>query len=194
MFARLNPQSSHFGDLCVLSSPSLVMACVPVVACFVRTLRPCPSYSGRRDCINSILLRSLDKGVGGLTPMVDSTTGTWTPPPHTAGVGVQNCTDHPFHGTQRVAAARVHSFTHGTSSPYCWRHSLCMWATGGALARRACAGELELALSLLMALVVVQYKRVWARSCSQAACSQCRVTSRATTLEGVLAAVVCLFP
>ena len=41
------------------------MACVPVVVCVVRKLRPCLSYSRRRDRINSVLLCSLDKGVGG---------------------------------------------------------------------------------------------------------------------------------
>ena len=37
---------------------------MPVV-CVVRKLRPCVSYSGRRDRINSVLLRSLDKHGGG---------------------------------------------------------------------------------------------------------------------------------
>jgi hypothetical protein len=37
---------------------------VPVVVCVVRKLRPCLSYSRRRDCFNSVLLRSLDRGGG----------------------------------------------------------------------------------------------------------------------------------
>ena len=38
------------------------LACVSVVACVVCKLRPCPSYSGRRDRINLGLWRSLYKG------------------------------------------------------------------------------------------------------------------------------------
>ena len=60
-----NPQSSDFGDICALSSPFLVVVCVPVVVCVACKIRPCPSYSRRRDCINPIFLRSLDKGRGG---------------------------------------------------------------------------------------------------------------------------------
>ena len=56
MFAHLNPQSSVFGDICALSSLFLVLACVPVVVCVACKLRPCLSYSRRRDRINSVLL------------------------------------------------------------------------------------------------------------------------------------------
>jgi len=40
--------------------------CVSVVVCVARKLRPCPSYSGRRDRNNSVHWRSLYKG-GGVT-------------------------------------------------------------------------------------------------------------------------------
>ena len=40
--------------------------CVPVVVCVARKLRPCPSYSGRRDRNNSVHWRSLYKGGGGM--------------------------------------------------------------------------------------------------------------------------------
>ena len=43
--------------------------CVLVVVCVARKLRPCPSYSRCRDCINLVLWRSLYKGGGG-TEMV----------------------------------------------------------------------------------------------------------------------------
>ena len=39
--------------------------CVSVVVYVARKLRPCPSYSRRRDRINLVLWRSLDKGGGG---------------------------------------------------------------------------------------------------------------------------------
>ena len=65
LFAHLNPQSSDFGDICALSSPFLHQLTMPVVVCVVCKLRPCLSYSRRRDRINSVLLRSLDKGGGG---------------------------------------------------------------------------------------------------------------------------------
>ena len=39
--------------------------CVSVVVCVARKLRPCPSYSGRRDRNNSVHWRSLYKGGGG---------------------------------------------------------------------------------------------------------------------------------
>ena len=39
--------------------------CVLVVVYVARKLRPCPSYSRRRDRINLVLWRSLDKGGGG---------------------------------------------------------------------------------------------------------------------------------
>ena len=42
--------------------------CVSVVVYVARKLRPCPSYSRRRDRINLVLWRSLDKGGGG-TPL-----------------------------------------------------------------------------------------------------------------------------
>jgi len=38
--------------------------CVPVVVCVARKLRPCPSYSRRRDRNNSVHWRSLYKGGG----------------------------------------------------------------------------------------------------------------------------------
>ena len=44
--------------------------CVSVVVYVARKLRPCPSYSRRRDRINLVLWRSLDKGGGG-TPFYD---------------------------------------------------------------------------------------------------------------------------
>ena len=56
---------SAFGDICALSSPFLVVACVPAVVCVARKLQPCLSYSRRGDRIHSVLLRSLDKGGGG---------------------------------------------------------------------------------------------------------------------------------
>ena len=40
------------------------LTCVSVVACVARKLRPCPSYSRRRDRINLGLWRSLYKGGG----------------------------------------------------------------------------------------------------------------------------------
>ena len=36
--------------------------CLSVVVYVARKLRPCPSYSRRRDRINLVLWRSLDKG------------------------------------------------------------------------------------------------------------------------------------
>ena len=39
--------------------------CVSVVVYVARKLRPCLSYSRRRDRINLVLWRSLDKGGGG---------------------------------------------------------------------------------------------------------------------------------
>ena len=41
------------------------LTCVSVVVCVARKLRPCPSYSRRRDRINLGLWRSLYKGGGG---------------------------------------------------------------------------------------------------------------------------------
>ena len=46
--------------------------CVPIVVCVARKLRPCPSYSGRRDRNNSVQWRSLYKG-GGVTLITDCT-------------------------------------------------------------------------------------------------------------------------
>ena len=59
----LDPESSDFGDVCALYAPFLHQltmqsslferGCpVLVVVCVVRKLRPCPSYSRRRDRIN----------------------------------------------------------------------------------------------------------------------------------------------
>ena len=39
--------------------------CVSVVVYVARKLRPCPSYSRRRDRIDLVLWHSLDKGGGG---------------------------------------------------------------------------------------------------------------------------------
>ena len=43
----------------------LSLSCVSVVACVAHKLRPCPSYSRRRDRINLGLWRSLYNGGGG---------------------------------------------------------------------------------------------------------------------------------
>ena len=70
------PDSSDFGDVCALFAPFLHQltmqsslferGCpVLVVVCVARKLRPCPSYSRRRDRINLGLWRSLYKGGGG---------------------------------------------------------------------------------------------------------------------------------
>ena len=75
---HLNPHSSDFGDVCALYAPflhrltmqsSLFESGCPVlvVVCVARKLRPCPSYSRRRDRINLGLWRSLYKGGGGYT-------------------------------------------------------------------------------------------------------------------------------
>ena len=72
----LDPDSSDFGDVCVLYAPFLhqltmqssLFECgclVLVVVCVARKLRPCPSYSRRRDRINLGLWRSLYKGGAG---------------------------------------------------------------------------------------------------------------------------------
>ena len=71
----LDPDSSDFGDVCALYAPFLHQltmqsslferGCpVLVVVCVARKLRPCPSYSRRRDRINLGLWRSLYKGAG----------------------------------------------------------------------------------------------------------------------------------
>ena len=41
------------------------LTCVLVVVCVACKLRPCPSYSRRRDRIDLVLWRSLYKGGGG---------------------------------------------------------------------------------------------------------------------------------
>ena len=80
MFAHLNPHSSDFWYPCALYSPCLHQLTmqsslfelgrpVSVVVCVARKLRPCPSYSRRRDRINLGLWRSLYK-VGGGTYLV----------------------------------------------------------------------------------------------------------------------------
>ena len=79
----LDPDSSDFGDVCALYAPflhqltmqsSLFERGCPVV-CVARKLRPCPSYSGRRDCINLGLWRSLYKGGGGVRSSSATSTG-----------------------------------------------------------------------------------------------------------------------
>ena len=73
----LDPDSSDFGDVCALHAPFLHQltmqsslferGCpVLVVVCVARKLRPCPSYSRRRDCINLGRWRGLYKGGGGV--------------------------------------------------------------------------------------------------------------------------------
>ena len=47
--------------------------CVSVVVCVARKLRPCPSYSRRRDRINLVLWRSLYRG-GEVVPGWESAT------------------------------------------------------------------------------------------------------------------------
>ena len=75
VFAHLNPHSYDFGDVCALHSPFLHQLTmqsslfepgrpVLVVVCVARKLRPCPSYSRRRDRINLGHWRSLYKGGG----------------------------------------------------------------------------------------------------------------------------------
>ena len=44
--------------------------CVSVVVYVARKLHPCPSYSRRRDRINLVLWRSLDKGGGVAAVMI----------------------------------------------------------------------------------------------------------------------------
>ena len=70
------PDSSDFGGVCALYAPFLHQLTmqsslferwcpVLVVVCVARKLRPCPSYSRRRDRINLGLWRSLYKGGAG---------------------------------------------------------------------------------------------------------------------------------
>ena len=54
--------------------------CVSVVVYVARKLRPCLSYSRRRDRINLVLWRSLDKG-GGTTTIVGKGGTHEAPPP-----------------------------------------------------------------------------------------------------------------
>ena len=72
----LDPHSSDFGDVCALHAPFLHQLTMQsslfergcpllVVACVARKLRPCPSYSRRRDRINLGLWCGLYKGGGG---------------------------------------------------------------------------------------------------------------------------------
>ena len=72
----LDPDSSDFGDVCALYAPflhqltmqsSLFECRCPtlVVVCVACKLRPCPSYSRRRDRIDLGLWRSLYKGGAG---------------------------------------------------------------------------------------------------------------------------------
>ena len=72
-FCPLDPDSSDFGDVCAFYAPFLHQltmqsslferGCpVLVVVCVARKLRPCPSYSRRRDRINLGHWRSLYKG------------------------------------------------------------------------------------------------------------------------------------
>ena len=49
--------------------------CVSVVVYVARKLRPCLSYSRRRDRINLVLWRSLDKGGGGTVAAALNGTG-----------------------------------------------------------------------------------------------------------------------
>ena len=49
--------------------------CVSVGVYVARKLRPCPSYSRRRDRINLVLWRSLDKGGGVLNLLTPTLVG-----------------------------------------------------------------------------------------------------------------------
>ena len=66
MFPRLFCVCTHL-QMCQRSRCTHTMrahTCVSVVVCVARKLRPCPSYSGRRDRNNSVHWRSLYKGGG----------------------------------------------------------------------------------------------------------------------------------
>ena len=65
VFAHLNPHSSDFGDMCALYSPFLHQLTVQSSLFEPGRLRPCPSYSRRRDRANLGLLRSFYRGGGG---------------------------------------------------------------------------------------------------------------------------------
>ena len=96
----LDPDSSDFGDVCAfyahflhqltMQSSLFERGCpVLVVVCVARKLRPCPSYSRRRDRINVGHWRSLYKGGAGymfiaffcLLPGVIKTISYPPPPP-----------------------------------------------------------------------------------------------------------------
>ena len=62
MFAHLNPHSSDFGDMCALYSPFLHQLTMQSSLFEPGGLRPCPSYTRRRDCINLGLLCSFGGG------------------------------------------------------------------------------------------------------------------------------------
>ena len=64
VFAHLNPHSSDFGDICALYSPFLHQLTMQSSLFGPGRLRPCPSYSRRKDRINLGLLRSFYKGGG----------------------------------------------------------------------------------------------------------------------------------
>ena len=68
MFAHLNPHSPDFWDICALYFPSLHQLTMQTSLFEPGHLRPCPSYSRRRDRINLGLLCSLYKGGGVLAP------------------------------------------------------------------------------------------------------------------------------
>ena len=64
MFAHLNPHRSYFGDIRALYSPLLHQLTMQSSLFEPRHLRPCPSYSRRRDRIHLVLLRRFYKGGG----------------------------------------------------------------------------------------------------------------------------------
>ena len=51
--------------------------CVSVVVYVASKIRPCPSYNRRRDRINLVLWRSLDKGGGGYSCLVPLSQQGW---------------------------------------------------------------------------------------------------------------------
>ena len=66
MFAHLTPESSDFGDSCALYSPFSHQLTKSSSLFEPGCLRPCPSYSRRRDRVNLGLLRSLYRGGAGV--------------------------------------------------------------------------------------------------------------------------------
>ena len=70
MFAHLNPHSPDFGDICAFYSPFLHQLTMQTSLFEPGRLRPCPSYSRRRDRINFGLLRGLYKGGGYLSGLM----------------------------------------------------------------------------------------------------------------------------